>query len=499
MAYGVDSAGCTTVPRRSAQLLGHKGIIFLRERLPPIIRKHGKGARPYLQLVKVRACQEMLTFRLAQRGRNVMDKWNANIEGTGHPATDGSKVVSFPFGARRLAGIDEGAAVRPHALHAPVRVKRRRWTINGDFLALQPNGVARYAREVTLALDALMSEKDPLTRGLDLEVVAPRADCERLDLGSIGLRVVPEFSRPRLPQLWVQAQLPLHVRGGLLSFCNLAPVAVRRQIVCIHDLHTRIMPESYGLFFRWAHRVILPILGRRAARITTVSRFSRDHLVEFGIASAGKISVTYNGSEHAAHWDARRSSLDVASDRPYVLCLGQEQKYKNIELLFRLAPLLDRIGVDLWMAGRFDQALFAFHASPKPNNLRLLGRISDDDLKKAFSGALCFLFPSRIEGFGLPAVEAMAAGCPVIASTSPCIPEVCGDAALYASPDDAVGWAELVLRIKGDPALKRRLIEAGHVRAASYSWRGIAAIYLRLMMDVDAAALNETHIAGETI
>ncbi len=192
-------------------------------------------------------------------------------------------------------------------------------------------------------------------------------------------------------------------------------------------------------------------------------------------------------------------TLDVASDRPYVLCLGQEQKYKNIELLFGLVPLLDRIGVDLWMAGRVDQALITRHASPKPDNLRLLGRISDDDLKKAFSGALCFLFPSRIEGFGLPAVEAMAAGCPVVASTSPCIPEVCGDAALYAGPEDTVGWAEQVLRIKGDPGLRRRLIETGHARAGSYSWRGIAEIYLQLMMEMDAAAPEQMHLSSEAI
>jgi glycosyltransferase involved in cell wall biosynthesis len=400
----------------------------------------------------------------------------------GHRA-DGLLERSFEAGPDSLSGTY-------NRLLVDFETPRRRWTINGDFTTLRPTGVARYAREVTLALDALISEGHPLGSDLEIDLVIPRPLSEPLRLDAISIRIVPELNRPRLPQFWVQAQLPWHVPAGLLSFCNLAPVALRRQIVCIHDIHTILMPSSYGRGFRWAHRLVLPILGRRAARITTVSKRSRDTLVDFGIAPEEKISVTYNGSDHAVRWDANRSSLDVTSDRPYVLCLGQEQKYKNIELLLTLAPLLDRLGIDLWMAGRVQQSTIERYASPSPRNLRLLGRISDHDLKKAFAGALCFLFPSRMEGFGLPAIEAMAAGCPVIASTSPCIPEVCGDAALYARPDDTAAWVERIQKIRGDLGLRLRLIETGHRRANSYSWRRIGELYLELMMKVDAAAAS---------
>ena len=118
----------------------------------------------------------------------------------------------------------------------------------------------------------------------------------------------------------MQLRLPAHVKGGLLSFCNLAPVAVSRHIVCIHDLHTRLMPESYGMFFRWAHRAILPLLGRRAARITTVSGLSREHLVHYGIAARSKIVVTHNGSDHTRHWSPDRSKLP-RSDRDPSCCV----------------------------------------------------------------------------------------------------------------------------------------------------------------------------------
>lgn len=383
--------------------------------------------------------------------------------------------------------------IAEHVTSGAISRQRRRWTINGDFVALQPTGVARYAREVTMALDALVAEGHPLARHLDIDLVAPRQP-ENLDLQAIPVRVVPEFRRPRLPQFWVQAQLPWHVPGGLLSFCNLAPVAVKRQVACIHDMHTRLMPESYGRGFRLAHRLILPLLGRRAARITTVSQLSRSHLVRFGVAPEGKITVTYNGSDHALRWDAARSAMAARPERPYVFCIGRgNQKYKNADLLLRLAPLLDAMGLELWMAGDIDRSLLAGRSA---SNVRLLGRIGDDDLKKALSGALCFLFPSRIEGFGLPAVEAMASGCPAVVSTSPCLPEVCGDAALYADPDDTEAWAGAVRRIMAKPDLRKRLVTAGHERARKYCWRGIAGTYLDLMWQVDAETALVTEIGN---
>jgi len=371
---------------------------------------------------------------------------------------------------------------------ADIRGATRRWTINGDFLALRPHGVARYAREVTLALDTLIAERHPLARDLRLDIVAPRVPPEPLDVRWIPLRIVPEYAHPRLPQLWAQAQLPFYVAGGLLSFCNLAPIAVRKHIVCVHDLHTRLAPESYGRLFRWAHRIILPILGRRAARITTVSAFSQRHLVDFGVAPAEKIVVAPNGSDHAKRWDSRRATLDFEGTRPFVLCLAQRQAYKNTEIVLEIAPALDRLGLDVWMAGDLDPAALVTNRGPLPANIRCLGRIGDDDLAAVFSRALCFLFPSRIEGFGLPAVEAMARGCPVVASSAPSLPDTCGDAALYADPDDGPAWITAVKRLQRDPRLRQSLVDAGRTRAEQYSWRAVALTYLELMDEIDGTS-----------
>jgi glycosyltransferase involved in cell wall biosynthesis len=364
--------------------------------------------------------------------------------------------------------------------------RSRIWALNGDFVLLRPTGVARYAREVTLAMDALIGDGHPATASVDLTLIAPREPAD-LKLQHIQLRVVPEFRRPRLPQYWVQRQLPGAVEGGLVSFCNLAPVALRKHIACIHDAHTFLMPESYGRGFRLAHRLILPMVGRRARYITTVSELSRDHLVRYGLAPAEKIVVASNGADHASRWDAARSTLELG-ERPYVLCLGQPQRYKNMELVLRMAPDLDALGLDICMAGDIREETLPLDGGDRPTNLRLLGRVSDDDLAKLLGRAVCFLFPSRIEGFGLPAVEAMMHGCPVVASTAPCLPEICGDGAMLADPDRPEAWIAAIGQLWQDEQQRRRMIEKGRIRAARYTWRAIAETYLGLMAQVDQSA-----------
>ncbi len=414
-------------------------------------------------------------------GQTTKESWRTLVsKALGQDASIWARVLgqSKQFFGKRMRSVTAGRG-SPHVHNGA----KRRWAINGDFISLRRNGVARYAREVTLQLDKLISEGHPLARDLELTLIAPREPNE--DLKSIRTRIVTEYRHPRLPQVWVQMQLPFYVKGGLLSFCNLAPVVCKRHVVCIHDLHTKFMPESYGWLFRLAHNAILPLLGRRAARITTVSELSKEHLATFGVAPNSKIVVTYNGADHARRWDGTRSQLDTGTSRPYVVCLGRSEKYKNTKLIERLAPSLDRLGLDLWVVGDPSPTAFGGEAVVGRSNVRKLGRISDDDFAKVLSEAVCFLFPSRIEGFGLPAVEAMIQRCPVVASTAPCLPEICGDAALYADPDDDDAWLSAIERLRNDAALRSQLVERGCARAERYSWRAIAEQYLTLMAEID--------------
>jgi len=384
--------------------------------------------------------------------------------------------------ARQSSVKDETDAVREAT--GPADAGMRAWTINGDFTLNAADGVKRYATEVTRALDSLVGEGHPLARGLDLSLIVP-APIEDPDLHNIPVRVVPEFRRPRLPQVWCQLQLPRHVSGGLLSFCNLAPVAIKKQIVCIHDMQTRLQPESYGAGFRLAHRVVLPLLGRRCFAITTVSDQSAADLVRFGIAGTDKIAVTWNGADHARAW--RPEKARVRFLRPYVFGYVRPQAHKNAELFWKIASGLDAMGLDIVLSGSIghdDLARFG----QVPGNVRLVGRLNDDEVAAALKGAVAFLLPSRAEGFGLPVVEAMIWGCPVVASDIPALRSVGGEAALYADPEVPQAWTTAVGKLAARDeifVLKRSL---GRVRAQAFSWRRIAERYLELMARADGAA-----------
>lgn len=361
--------------------------------------------------------------------------------------------------------------------------RSRSWTVNGDFVALKATGVARYAWETVWAMDALIGEGHPATTGLSLQIVAPRKPVED-SLQNIPVKVVPEFRSPRLPQVWSQIQLPRHVSGGLISLCNLGPVSPKDQIVCIHDLHTKLMPDSYSRAFRLAHDVILPFVGRRSLNVTTVSSFAADCLVKYRISPREKVVVTYNGHEHALRWKPELGRVALGA-RPFVLTLGRSLPYKNSKLVFRIAQALNDMGLDLYVTGDFDAHAVAAEIGIG-DNVRLLGRVSDDDLAHLLQAAQCFLFPSRMEGFGLPAVEAMAWGCPLVVSDVASLPEVCGQAALYADPDRDDAWIDAVRRIVSEPGLADRLKRVGREQVQRFSWRKIAEQYLQLMADRDS-------------
>lgn len=360
---------------------------------------------------------------------------------------------------------------------------RRQFTINGDFAHLKPTGVARYAGEVVAALDRLAAEGHAALDGLELGLVVKDGAPRIPRLAAIEVRRVPDL-RGRLPQSWVQLVLPRHVRHGLLSLCNIGPLTVARQILCIHDVHPLQFPASYSRGFRAYNRLVLPRLGQRVARVTTVSAFSRSMLAAHGIAPAGRIEVTYNGHEHVLREPPSRA-LRARLPRRYVLAIGRDLAYKNTQLAFALAPRLEAAGIDVALVGDFDPGRCLGAAAP-PANVHLLGRVDDAELAGLMEGALAFLFPSRVEGFGLPAVEAMALSCPLVVSTSPCLPEICGDAAIAVDPDDVDGWASAIVALARDEGRRAALVAAGRRLLERYSWRAIALQYAALMQAMPA-------------
>lgn len=358
----------------------------------------------------------------------------------------------------------------------------RSWTINGRFLAQPLTGVQRYALEITRALDELLVAVPASADRPRVELLVP-PDTEIPPLKAISSRVVA----PMRGHLWEQTALAARVRGGLLSFCNTGPLSVRKQILCIHDVNTRTYPQSYSLPFRLLYGTLLPVLGRTVATVATVSHYSAGELIRYRICRPEKIVVIPNGHDHTASWTPAHSqrTREVAGPDTIVV-IGSAIPHKNTRLIIGMAERLAAVGLRIAVVGMSDARVFKATRRQVPaGNVVWLGRLSDQELAALLQDCLCLAFPSFTEGFGLPPLEAMAAGCPVVVSNRASLPEICAGAALYASPDDAEAWFDRFMRVRNMPALRETMIRRGRVRASNYQWKVSAGRYLDAMAVLD--------------
>jgi glycosyltransferase involved in cell wall biosynthesis len=360
---------------------------------------------------------------------------------------------------------------------------KRRWTINGRFLSQPTTGVQRYAREIVRSLDSLIEEQVPLARGLELELLCPPGSGD-IPLSCVECRETGGTGG----HVWEQTQLPSSLQGaGLLSLCNTGPLLSHKHIVCIHDANVWNAPRSYSLAFRGLYKTLLPRLGKTAWGISTVSDFSLSELIRHGVVSAGKAFVAPNGHEHALRWKPEHSAATrLAASRETIVMIGSAAPHKNAELVLDMADRLGAAGLRIAIVGMSDARVFRSGSTrAQARNVHWLGRISDGELAALLGDSLCLAFPSLTEGFGLPALEAMAVGCPVVVSDRASLPEVCASAALFAPPDKPDAWFDSFLRLHGSQSLRLRMTSTGKARASTYSWRKTALRYLEAMASAD--------------
>lgn len=347
--------------------------------------------------------------------------------------------------------------------------------INGRFLTQTTTGVQRFATEITVALAALSAagEAPPL------RLLAPPG--APASLGS--LRV--EHAGSRRGQPWEQLDLSRAAGGDLLlNLGNTAPLLRgRRQAVVIHDAGVFDTPESYSRAFRAWYRTLHLLLPRSGARILTVSQFSRERLAARLHLDPARIGVVPEGGEHVLRIPADNAVLAKHGLAPgrYALAVGTRAAHKNLAALRGAARLLGARGLCLAVAGATDASVFSGPADVQGESVRALGRVSDAELRALYENALCLLFPSRYEGFGLPPLEAMWCGCPVVAAASGAVPEVCGDAALWFDVEGPRSAAAAIARLLDEPGLRDGLRSAATARAAQYSWPAAARRLLEVL------------------
>lgn len=302
----------------------------------------------------------------------------------------------------------------------------------------------------------------------------------------------------------------LHVQYTAPPFC---PVPV---ITTIHDLAFEHLPETFTRRGKAQLRLTVRRTARRAARIVTVSEFSRHDIIRTYGLPADKVVVTHNGVDPCFtpsplspdEGSAIRRHFGITRD--YLLAVGSLQPRKNLIRLLRAYARLRTthpaitiqlviVGRKLWLA---KEIMREINQQEWRRDVIVTGYVADSELPALYRSAMALVYPSLFEGFGLPPLEAMACGTPVITSNTSSLPEVTGDAALLIDPYDEQGLADALFRIVTDHPLRLRLRTAGLQRAQLFSWRGAAQTTLELYRAVAGTTLQtlnyqprNTHIA----
>ena len=283
-------------------------------------------------------------------------------------------------------------------------------------------------------------------------------------------------------QLWEQCVLPWHLQGRLLwSPTGTGPLTYDWQVLTIHDISPIEHPEWFTRRYASWIKFLIPKLAHRAKHIITISEYTKSRLVELLEVPSGKITVIHNGVSNVftPHPDQEqrtvRKELDLPSGR-YVLSLGTIGPRKNIRRLLEAWEYVrSEVDSDIWLVAVGEPG--PAHRTLDldiPQRVHFTGFVDDDKLPALYSGALLFAYPSLYEGFGLPPLEAMAAGTPPVVGDRTSLPEVVGDAGILVNPVDARDIAHGIVRLIDDQQLRTVLADRGIKRAKQFTWKHAA-------------------------
>jgi glycosyltransferase involved in cell wall biosynthesis len=293
--------------------------------------------------------------------------------------------------------------------------------------------------------------------------------------------------RPPLRILWEQLAQPWVMRDAGVDLIHgpafVGPQASKRPyVVTVHDLSFLLYPRGFRALNRTYLRVFTQLSVRRAQRVIAVSESTKRDLVRCYGIPPGKVDVVYNGKDAtfqqlpASEVSGFRAEQGLPEQ--FILFVGTLEPRKNvarlIEAYARLPgtrPPLMLIGGRGWL---YDDIFARVEALNLSNEVRFVGYVPAKDLPQWYNAASLFVYPSLYEGFGLPPLEAMACGAPVVTSTASSLPEVVGDAGLLVDPTNTEELAEAMGQVLADAGLREKLRGAGLARAHKFSWRTTA-------------------------
>ena len=295
----------------------------------------------------------------------------------------------------------------------------------------------------------------------------------------------PPTRHPLLYRLWFEHMVPFALRrrkadafvspDGFLSTRAAIP-----QLAVMHDLNFEHYPGDLPAAYSAYYRTWFPRFAKKAARIVTVSDFSKKDIVERYQVAPGGIDVVHNGVSDVfapiSMADALKARARFTGGSPYLICVGAMHRRKNLaNTLAAFDRVADEeaelrllvVGERMFRDERLDNA---YAAMRHKDRVFFAGRLGQQDLRLALGAALALVYVSWFEGFGIPVAEAMRCGVPVIAANATSLPEVAGEAAVYCDPFHADDIARAIREVVKDGALRNRLIAAGLERSQRYTW-----------------------------
>lgn len=386
---------------------------------------------------------------------------------------------------------DRGAAaVRPAGKPAAAPAGGASVLVDARFI--YTSGIGRYLREVLQVVFAdprfgrirLLGDPDALGEFCGAVAEPGRTEVHAYPTG---------FYSPRAQAAWLRLRATGRCDSDVAFFPHYdTPLLAlpRRSVVTVQDLIHFKVPSAFPLWRRLAAGVLLRRAVEGAGQVLVTSESTRRDLVERFPGCGAKVGVVPLGVSpfFAAPADAPGGAEWIGG--PYLLCVGNRKPHKNLAAAVETLALLRDEAPELRLAivgevyRGWDEVLRRAGELGVRDRVVEVEGASDAELRSLYAGCEALLFPSLYEGFGLPALEAMAAGAPVVASDRSSLPEVVGDAGLLASPEDPAAMADAVRRIRRDPGLRARLVKRGRERAAAYTWersaRAVADVLLRV-------------------
>ncbi|HEX7909377.1 MAG TPA: glycosyltransferase family 1 protein [Paraburkholderia sp.] len=351
------------------------------------------------------------------------------------------------------------------------------FAINGKFTSQAVTGVQRVAYELARAMQMSTAHGGELDVFVPQNVVEPGAHLKRK-------RCYPWLRGT----LWEQITLPIAARGmTLLNLCNTNPMFKRGQVVMVHDMAIYDVPQGFSPKFRLWYRVCFAMLRRTKPLILTVSAYSKMRICHHLKIDESRVAVITPGADHLDRVIANPAvleRLELVKDA-YCVIVGSLDPRKNLQ---RVLDATEKLGhlkdVKFVIVGGRNKRIFnseEMEQRTHSSQTVWAGFVPDGELKSLYENAACLVFPSLYEGFGLPPLEAMYCGCPVIASSRTSMPEACGDAAMYCDATSADDIAAKISQMMADVKLRQRYRAMGVIHAREFRWEYSARKVLQIL------------------